>query len=49
MFPIVSNYFQDSIKQSKYIQSEDDLSWYEKVYSYIFYGNKSFYKLPNVT
>ena len=49
MFPIVSNYFQDSIKQSKYIQTEDDLSWYEKIYSYIFYGNKNFYKLPNVT
>jgi hypothetical protein len=49
MFPIVSNYFQDSIKQSKYIETEDDLSWYENIYSYIFYGNKNFYKLADQT
>jgi len=49
MFPGISNLTQsESIKKGN--QSENNntnLSLFEKIYSYIFYGNANFYDLPN--
>jgi ectoine hydroxylase-related dioxygenase (phytanoyl-CoA dioxygenase family) len=47
MVPITSNYIHDSVKQSKYIKTNNDLNWVDQIFSYVFYGNKNFYNLPN--
>ena len=47
MFPFVSNLTQNDIKKSGSIKSSNDLSFSEKMFSYIFYGKSDYYNLPN--
>lgn len=47
MFPFVSNLTQNDIKKSGSVKNIDDLSFNEKVFSYIFYGKSDYYNLPN--
>jgi hypothetical protein len=44
MFPIVSNFTQNEIQQTA---SGKEIGIGQKIFSYIFYGNPSFYNLPN--
>ena len=44
MFPIISNYTQTEIQNNA---SGHDISIGQRIFSYIFYGNKDFYNLPN--
>jgi len=44
MFPIISNYTQGDIQRTA---QGGEISISEKIFSYLFYGNSNFYKLPD--
>jgi hypothetical protein len=49
MFPYMSNLTQnDNIKSSRGTDNGSEITWRQKLFSSIFYGNKDFYDLPNV-
>jgi hypothetical protein len=49
MVPYISNLTQkDNIKSARGTDNGAEISWAQKIYSTIFYGNKDFYDLPNV-
>jgi len=49
MFPYISNLTQkDNIKSARGTDNGAEISWGQKVFSSIFYGNKDFYDLPNI-
>ena len=49
MFPYISNLGQsDNIKSARGTDNGAEITWTQKVFSSIFYGNKDFYDLPNV-
>lgn len=48
MFPILSNYTQKEIQSSsEQSKTTQDVSVFQKIYSYVMYGNSNFYNLPN--
>ena len=47
MFPIISNYTQNDIKKSKDIHDSSDIPLSQKIFSYIIYGKKDYYNLPD--
>ena len=48
-FPIISNFSQNEIKRtSGGTHSGIQIGIFQKIYSYLFYGNSNFYDLPNV-
>jgi hypothetical protein len=49
MFPYMSNLSQnDNIKSARGTDNGAEITWGQKVFSRLFYGNKDFYDLPNV-
>ena len=49
MFPYMSNLTQnDNIKSARGTDNGSEITWGQKLFSSIFYGNKDFYDLPNV-
>jgi hypothetical protein len=48
MFPIVSNLTQkENIMSARGSDNGAQIPWFQKVFSYFFYGNSHFYDLPN--
>jgi hypothetical protein len=48
MFPFVSNLTQkENIQSSRGTVNGAQISWFQKAFSYLFYGNSHFYDLPN--
>lgn len=48
MFPILSNYTQKEIQSSsEQSKTTQDVNVFQKIYSYVMYGNSNFYNLPN--
>lgn len=49
MFPIVSNWTQsENIKSSRGTDNGAKISVFQKIFSFLFYGNANYYDLPNV-
>jgi hypothetical protein len=49
MFPVVSNLTQnENIKSSRGSDNGAQISVFQKIFSYLFYGNSNYYDLPNV-
>jgi hypothetical protein len=49
MFPYMSNLTQnDNIKSARGTDNGAEITWGQKIFSIVFYGNKDFYDLPNV-
>ena len=48
MFPFMSNLTQnESIETVKEQEKGKDSGFFQKLYTYLFYGNSDFYDLPN--
>jgi ectoine hydroxylase-related dioxygenase (phytanoyl-CoA dioxygenase family) len=48
MFPLVSNWTQsENIRTARGSDNGVEVGWPQQVFSYLFYGNKDFYNLPN--
>ena len=48
MFPIISNLTQnENIRSSRGTDNGVEIGFFQKIFSYIFYGNSQFYDLPN--
>lgn len=48
MFPYISNLSQtENIKSSRGTDNGAEVGNFQKIFSYIFYGNSNFYDLPN--
>ena len=48
MFPIISNLTQnENIRSSRGTDNGIEIGFFQKIFSYIFYGNSQFYDLPN--
>ena len=47
MFPIISDYTQTDVKNTTNYQTDSDIPFHQRVFSYLFYGKSNYYNLDN--